>query len=141
MHEPSSQTPNPSVRLQQTFERDGYVHVPGCVSMAELGGLRAELSQFRAQTLATLPSGAAFLEDLQDPKSLKQVQQLWCYLPTLQELKESGRLAAIAERLLGEPVVAHNAQLFLKSRSAPEPTPAHQDGAYFPLVVRSRHVP
>ena len=70
---------------------------------------------------------------LRDPGSLKQLQRLQVHDQRLGEYLISGPFARLAEILLGEPPDPQNLQYFNKAPGVNRATPAHQDGAYFPI--------
>ena len=119
--------------LRRAFEADGFVSVPGFLDARELAAVRADLARVVREVVPTMPPGEVYYEDPGDPSTLKQLQRLHVHDAALGRLVDTGPFARLAALLLGEAPAAQNVQFFDKAPGANRPTPAHQDGAYFPL--------
>ncbi len=114
------------------FEEDGFVAVPGFCNAEELQGIESALTRFIEESMPTLPPEEVFYENKKDRQSLKQIQRMHEHDDFFASFMESSP-NALAEELLGEPVISKNLQYFNKPPGKGKPTPAHQDGYYFML--------
>ena len=119
--------------LRTCFEQDGFVSLPGFLAAGELAELRAQLARFLDEVLPRVPREEVYFEERDDPRSLKQVQQLGRHDPFFQELATRGTVPRLAQVLLGEQALPRNVQYFDKPAGSGRATPPHQDGAYFPI--------
>ena len=117
---------------KDTFERDGFVVMPGFFGQEELAAIETALSRFLERRLHALPPEHVFYEDKADPATLKQIQRLHEHDAFFGELFNH-KPRRLAEELLGESVVGKNLQYFNKPPALNLPTPPHQDGWYFML--------
>jgi phytanoyl-CoA hydroxylase len=120
--------------LKRSFETDGFVSLPDFLAPSELTELRTQVARFLREVLPRLPASRVYYEDLGDPGSLKQVQELGEHDIFFRELGTRGAILRLAEVLLGEPVTLQNIQYFNKPPGRGLATPPHQDGAYFPIT-------
>jgi phytanoyl-CoA hydroxylase len=114
------------------FEEDGFIAVPGFCDTEELQGIESALATFIAEIVPSLPVEQVFYEDKNDLSTLKQIQRMHEHDEFFASFMESSP-KALADELLGEPVIAKNLQYFNKPPSIGQATPAHQDGHYFML--------
>lgn len=114
------------------FEEDGFVAVTGFCDAEELQEIEEALALFIGDLMPTLPSEEVFYEDKEDPSTLKQIQRMHEHDEFFQSFM-GNKPRALAEELLGEPVIAKNLQYFNKPPGLNQATPAHQDGHYFML--------
>jgi len=127
---PRPDSPNPTAA---TFARNGYVALAQFLDNSSLADLRENLRRFLADILPSLPPHHVFYEDKSDPKTLKQIQQMFAYDPFFHDLLFESRFREIAVQLLGSPVIGKNLQYFNKPPGLGQATPPHQDGFYFML--------
>ncbi len=120
-------------QIKADYDRDGFVALPGFVSGHALTAIEENLQRFIQDRVPTLPREHAFYEDKDNPDTLKQLQNLQEYDPFFGALMADGSFHALAECVLGGPVVAENLQYFNKPPRIGKPTPPHQDGYYFML--------
>ncbi len=120
-------------QARATFERDGYIALPGFLDEAELTELQAQLAWVIAEVVPSLPRELVFYEDKDDPATLKQIQQLFTHAPYFEQLFFGSRFEQLAATLLGGAVEGKNMQYFDKPPRIGKPTPPHQDGYYFML--------
>ena len=118
------------VDLQQEFRRDGYVLLPGFLGPEKVAEIHENLARFIRDIVPSLPAKQVYYEDISDPETLKQLQQLHTHDPYFQRLfdEEFQQLATV---LLEGPVTGKNMQYFNKPPRIGQPTPPHQDGYYF----------
>ncbi len=119
--------------LRETFDRNGFVALPGFVSATALAELQQQVTRYLKQIVPKLPAEHVFYEDRSDPNSLKQLQQLGEHDPWFAELLHDSEFRRTAELFLQGPVVPRNLQYFNKPPLRGKPTPPHQDGYYFML--------
>ena len=116
----------------QAFEEDGFVAVSGFCNPVELSAIESALARFIDLRVPQLPAEEVFYEDKAKPETLKQIQRMHeqCdfFGAFIQEKPK-----ALAQELLGEPVIGKNLQFFNKPPGISQATPAHQDGHYFML--------
>lgn len=116
----------------KAFEEDGFVAVSGFCNPVELSAIESALALFIDLRVPQLPAEEVFYEDKAKPETLKQIQRMHeqCdfFGAFIQEKPK-----ALAQELLGEPVIGKNLQFFNKPPGISQATPAHQDGHYFML--------
>jgi len=118
---------------QDVFDRNGFLKVAEFFTLAEVNQVRAELDRFIEKDVPNLPSEHVFYEDVLDPTTLKQIQQLQTHDPHFRALMVDSKTQSLAEEIMKGPVVPKNLQYFNKAPLVAKPTPAHQDGYYFKL--------
>lgn len=128
----------PRTQLQTNFRRDGFVFLPGFLTLDEVGRLNERIEQFIQTIVPTMPPEHVFYEgerpvDRTDAGTLKQLQTLYSYDPFFHTLMFGSRFEALASELLEDRVVGKNMQFFNKPPRIGQPTPPHQDGYYFML--------
>ena len=120
-------------RLKEDFDRDGFVLVEGYLSAGEAGVINDNIQRFIDEVLPKSPDTTAFYEDMDDPASIKRLQDMAELDPYFGELFQSDRFTRLASFLLADDVVAKNSQWFNKPARVGAVTPPHQDGFYFML--------
>jgi phytanoyl-CoA hydroxylase len=115
------------------FAIDGYAAIRKFFAGKELSGLIENVDRYIRDVVPRMPSKEVFLEDRNDPATLKQIQRMGDHDPWFHQLLTSGRTRELAERILSGPVVPKNLQYFNKPPGIGKPTPPHQDGFYFML--------
>lgn len=118
--------------LRLTYERDGFVVVPGFLTGHDLRELQTHLDRYIRDVVPTLPDAAAFYVDRTRPETLKQLQQMEgdAYF---RDYARHERWATLARTLVGEEVRCKAPEWFDKPPGHPSPTPPHQDNYYFCL--------
>ena len=124
---------NTNEQLQADFRRDGYVHLPGFLTPAQIEEVNQRIDHLISEGVPRLPADVAFYEDRTDATSLKQIQMLFKLDPFFEQMMFGSRFEALASMLLSDEVVGKNMQYFNKPPLIGQPTPAHQDGYYFML--------
>lgn len=119
--------------LKTSFDKDGYVYLPGFLSPEEVAQLNQHLQRFIAEKLSAMKSGHYFYEDPNDLSTLKQMQDLEKYDDWFKDLAIDSKFSSIAETLLGEQADCKTVEYFNKPPKIGKPTPPHQDGYYFML--------
>ena len=120
------------MNLKSSFEADGFVAVSSFCDADELQVIESALARFIERLIPSLPAEEVFYEDKADPSTLKQIQRMHEHDESFASFMSKKPLA-LAEELLGEPVIANNLQYFNKPPGIGQATPAHQDGHYFML--------
>jgi phytanoyl-CoA hydroxylase len=115
------------------FDRDGFVVLPSFFSADEVDKLRGEVDRYIRDVVPSLPAGDVMYEDKRRPETLKQLPHIAEHDLYFRELLGHGRTVALAEQLLGQPVVGKELEWFNKVPQHSRETPAHQDGYYFML--------
>jgi phytanoyl-CoA hydroxylase len=123
-----------AVALQASFASDGFVSIPGFLDAEELQAIRSDLERVVRDVVPRMPAEEVYHEDVDDPSSLKQLQRLHVHDPTFNAHLAKGPFARLAAVLLDEYSAPQNLQYFDKAPGTNRPTPAHQDGAYFPIT-------
>ena len=122
-----------SAQVLAAFERDGYVALGEFLTQDEVAETQSMLADFIRDRVPELPREQVFYEDLSQPDTLKQIQQLFHHDAFFNDLMFGGKVEQLAELLLQGPVVGKNMQYFNKPPTIGKATPPHQDGYYFML--------
>lgn len=126
----------PVSELKTDFERDGFVIVRNFLLADEFAVLQQNLDRYVRDVVPTLSDSDAFYDDRSRPETLKQLQRMACD-PFFAEIGSHPRWVALAESLLGEPVVSDQPEWFNKPPGTNHVTPPHQDNYYFCLTPPS----
>lgn len=121
------------VVLKQNFDRDGYVFIPGFLSMEEVNEINTKLEKFIVESVPEIPPSHVFYEVDNYPITLKQLQDLQVYDPFFSSILYNSEFRKIAELLLEDKVIGKTLEYFNKPPKIGKPTPPHQDGYYFML--------
>ena len=121
------------ISLKSSFDKDGYVYIPGFLSPEEVQDLNENVQRFIGERIPTMSASHYFYEDKNDATTLKQMQDLEKYDPYFKTLAVNSKFEAIAKALLDEDVVCKTVEYFNKPPKIGKPTPPHQDGYYFML--------
>ncbi len=116
----------------KAFEEDGFVAVPQFCNPVELSAIESALARFIDLKVPQLPPEEVFYEDKAKPDTLKQIQRMHEHDDFFGAFMQE-KPKALAQELLGEPVIGKNLQFFNKPPGIGQATPAHQDGHYFML--------
>lgn len=119
--------------LKLSFDKDGYVYLPGFLSPEEVQDLNKNVRRFITERMPAMSDGHYFYEDKNDATTLKQMQDLEKYDPYFKTLAVDSKFETIAKVLLDERVVCKTVEYFNKPPKIGKPTPPHQDGYYFML--------
>ena len=119
-------------QLKTDFRRDGYVALRGFLNPADCADIHTNLERFIRDVVPTMPPETVYLEDPNDPSTLKQLQQMAQY-DAFFRAHFDGRFKDVAAVLLEDGAQGKNMQFFNKPPFVGQPTPAHQDGYYFML--------
>jgi phytanoyl-CoA hydroxylase len=119
--------------LKSSFDKDGYVYIPGFLSPEEVQVLNNNVQRFIAEKIPDMSASHYFYEDKNDVATLKQMQDLEKYDPYFKTLAVDSKFETIAKALLDEDVVCKTVEYFNKPPKIGKPTPPHQDGYYFML--------
>lgn len=114
------------------FKQDGFIVLPGFLDSAEVEAVYTNLNRFITEVMPTLPTQQVYYEDLAQPDTLKQIQQVHNHDAYFEGLYH-GKFERLAELLLEGGVDGKNMQYFNKPPLIGQPTPPHQDGYYFML--------
>lgn len=123
---------------RSSFKKNGYATFRGRLSSERVKALRSEVERLCEAGWPGCPRGDVFFQDVSNPLSLKQVQQVH---------RQSELFAAVAEdvcRPIAKSLFASgramlvNAQFFNKPPAGlSAATPWHQDGFYFHITPKS----
>ena len=122
-----------ATELLSTFERDGYVAVPGFAAGSQLDSIVANVQRFIKEVAPGLARDEVFYEDKDDRSTLKQIQHMHKHDEFFDQLMSDSPFRRLAETLLKDEVAPQNMQYFNKPPGVGQPTPPHQDGFYFKL--------
>jgi|TARA_Y100000815_G_scaffold108970_1_gene97585 phytanoyl-CoA hydroxylase len=118
--------------LVRTFYDDGFLKIPSFFNAAELAEIEKNLGRFVRELIPSLAPAEVFYEDKNLSGSLKQIQRMHEHDSFFFNLFHE-KPKRLAEKLLGEAVVAKNLQFFNKPPALSQATPPHQDAFYFKL--------
>ncbi len=119
--------------LLQSFQRDGFVHLPGFMGTEEMAEIEARVQEVIECVVPSLPKTEAMYENYDRRETLKQVNVPAERAPALVALRASAKILGLVEGLLAEKAVPQSLELFIKPPKIGTPTPPHQDGFYFCL--------
>ena len=119
--------------VEESFDRDGFVHVESCLSQEELGMAQRQIERYKREIVPELNSTEAFYEDDNQPESLKQLQRMDQHDEWFSQFALQTRWLELAEQMLRQRVVLNGVEWFNKPKLSGKPTPPHQDGFYFCL--------
>jgi phytanoyl-CoA hydroxylase len=119
--------------LKTSFDQDGYVFIPGFLTKEEVDLTNKKLETYIKEALPKMSPKHVFYEDINDPSTLKQMQNLFAYDPYFLDLLKGSKFEKIAEVLLEDKVIGKEVEFFNKPPRIGKPTPPHQDNYYFNL--------
>ncbi|MEO5997700.1 MAG: phytanoyl-CoA dioxygenase family protein [Chitinophagaceae bacterium] len=119
--------------LKQSFQREGYIFIPGFLSKEEVDEVNDKMEQFIKDKVPGMATGHAMYEDKSNTATLKQMQDLNLYDPYFEAMLSNSRFKEMAEILLEEKVIGKTLEYFNKPPRIGAPTPPHQDGHYFKI--------
>jgi phytanoyl-CoA hydroxylase len=123
--------------LKSTFDRDGFVYLPGFLSAAQVTEIRERLKRFITEKSSSLPPEHIKFEVKEDATTLKMLQDLHIYDPFFADVLFNSTFTKLAEDLLEEEVIGKTVEYFNKPPKVGKATPPHQDGYYFMLKPMS----
>ncbi len=117
------------------FNEEGFVHIEGFLSPADLREVRDALERYKREVVPTFKpeEHRALYDTIDGVRHLKHLVDIGAAEPYFARLLNEGKTRALAETLLGEQVTPESAAYFEKAPRVGTPTPAHQDGFYFCL--------
>jgi ectoine hydroxylase-related dioxygenase (phytanoyl-CoA dioxygenase family) len=121
-------------RDQLDFYREhGYVSVPDLFNEREISGIRAELDRFKRHGLLRNVSTEADGKTHTEKRMNLQVIPTYDKSNLLRAAAFHNRVVEAVTEILGEPVILHLDQIFLKPAKHGAGTAWHQDNAYFKI--------
>ncbi|WP_209329686.1 phytanoyl-CoA dioxygenase family protein [Lunatimonas salinarum] len=123
--------------LKTTFERDGFILLPGFLTIEQIAEIRERLDHFIKNQSAVLPPEHIKYEVKGDASTLKMLQDLHAYDPFFADVLFNSTFTKLAEELLEEKVIGKTVEYFNKPPKVGKGTPPHQDGYYFMLKPMS----
>ena len=119
--------------VKPNYDRHGYAYLPGFLNREEVGRIHEELKKFIDDCVPKMPANCVFYEDLNDPSTLKQLQDIHQYSHFFNNLLKGSGFEKLAGVLMDDLPIARNIEYFNKPAHVGKATPAHQDGYYFML--------
>jgi len=119
--------------IKAAFEKDGYVFIPGFLSIEEVETMRQNFNRVITTVLPNMPATKVFYEDKNDVSTLKQVMDIHAHDNFFNTVLFDSKFKDLAELLLDDKVIGKNLEYFNKPPLIGKPTPPHQDGYYFML--------
>jgi phytanoyl-CoA hydroxylase len=119
--------------LKASFQRDGYVFIPGFLTENEVNEINRRLDMFIREKVPVMTPEHVFYEDKEDAGTLKQLQDMNVYDPFFADMLTGSQFEEVAGLLLEEEVIGKTIEYFNKPPKIGKPTPPHQDGYYFML--------
>ncbi len=107
--------------MKETYQRDGFVHIPSIIS-------REEASIFRAAAI----SATERLGAISDNAMFRQSVNVWREDEVMATLTRHPNIAAAAEQLAGVALRLWHDQILIKPALNSKPTEFHQDQPYWP---------
>ncbi len=119
-------------QARETFNRDGFVVVPGFLVGDELSELNRQLGRYIREVVPGLSDAHAFFHVRGRPETLKQMQFMQVD-PFFRDYAAHEKWKTLAETLVGETALCESPEWFNKPAGLEHPTPPHQDNYYFNL--------
>ena len=120
-------------KLRESFQRDGYIFIPGFLSKEEVDEVNDKIEKFIREKVPAMAVGHVMYEDKSNAATLKQMQDLNLYDPYFEAMLSKSSFKEMAEMLLEEKVTGKTFEYFNKPPKIGKPTPPHQDGYYFKI--------
>lgn len=124
-------------QLKSSFDKDGFIYIPGFLALEEVGQVREKLEAFIAEKSDIVPSAHIKYEEKNDPSTLKMLQDIHIYDSFFSDVLFASKFTKLAEDLLEEKVLGKTVEYFNKPPKIGKATPPHQDGYYFMLKPMS----
>jgi len=116
------------------YRRDGFVHVPGVLSAAEVSRLGAAVDH--AVTARKRGDKRTLAEKTPYEQSFIQCQYLWEDFPQVRPLTFHPAIGRLAAALIGAPAIRLWHDQALYKEAGGRETDAHQDHPYWPITER-----
>ncbi len=114
------------------YRRDGFVHVPALLSLAEVARFRSAVDE--AVATRQRDDHRALAERTPYEQSFIQCTYLWEDFPVVRALTFHPKIAGLAADLLGAPTIRIWHDQALYKEAGGRETDAHQDHAYWPIA-------
>ncbi|HVF93143.1 MAG TPA: phytanoyl-CoA dioxygenase family protein [Sphingomonas sp.] len=112
-----------------TYDRDGFVLVPGLFSPEEAAELRAEAHRIADETAE---ANATWSSVREGGTALTHCHDVHFRSAAFTRLLVDPRFTAVAQAIIGPNVQLHHTKMFVKPPERGSPFPMHQDFPYFP---------
>jgi phytanoyl-CoA hydroxylase len=122
----------PFQREKGIYDEHGFVVIERLWSDDQFHEVCGELDRYVRDVVPGLADTEAFYQDRSDRSTLKQLNRMGCD-PYFRALMADPHWLELAERLVGEPVMALQPEWFNKPPGTRHVTPPHQDNFYFCL--------
>jgi phytanoyl-CoA hydroxylase len=122
------------IKLKQTFDAEGFVHVKGFLDKAQLEEIRKNLERYKIEVVPKIESTLVMYEIRNGIREIKQLVSMEKSDDFFHELHISSKTKDLAKALLGDDVIPMDIEHFDKPPQIGTPTPPHQDGYYFCLT-------
>jgi ectoine hydroxylase-related dioxygenase (phytanoyl-CoA dioxygenase family) len=116
----------------ERYRRDGFLHVPGLFSPAEIARHRAAVDE--AVAARSVNDYRSLEEKTPYEQSFIQCTYLWEDFPKVRALTFEPRITSLAAALLGVPAIRIWHDQALYKEAGGRETDAHQDHAYWPIA-------
>ena len=120
-----------ATELKQSYDRDGYVRLPGFLDPRQLKDLLANLDRYVREVVPGLPRADVFYEEKGATDTLKQLIRMSEHDAWFSRMMDDSDFSLLAAVLLGRPTSSRNMQYFNKPPKIGQATPPHQDGYYW----------
>jgi phytanoyl-CoA hydroxylase len=122
-----------NLSLKESFDRDGFVHIPGFLSPTDLADVHLNLDRYKREVAPTLPANRVLYDQVEDEQLLKQLVDMQDADGFFGGWLKNDHIGRLASDLLGETAAPQTLEYFEKAPRRGTPTPPHQDGYYFCL--------
>ena len=95
----------PGRTVEESFDRDGFVHMESCLSQEEFGMTQRQIERYKREIVPELNSTEAFYEDDNQPESLQQLQRMDLHDEWFSQFALQTRWLELAEQMLRQKVV------------------------------------
>jgi len=106
----------PSRTVEESFDRDGFVHMESCLSQEEFGMAQRQIERYKREIVPELNFIEAFYEDDNQPSSLKQLQRMDQHDEWFSQFALQPRWLELAEQMLRQTVVLNGVEWFNKPK-------------------------
>lgn len=117
---------------KQSYERDGFLYVPGLLDADALQEIDQQLAAYTRDIVPTLPANDVVWEA--DKQSIRNLWRMERYSPFFERFSRRADIHELVGTLVnGDPVVMA-VELFAKPARVGSAVPVHQDNGYFNLT-------
>src|SRR6185503_13173816 len=95
-------------RLEERFQRDGFVHIESFLSPQEVDEVEVHLKDYIELIVPTLAKSEAIYEDYDNPTTLKQLFYMHLRDSFFSQLLDNPRIVGLAAALLKDKVISKN---------------------------------